>query len=49
MLDKEDYQFKKKNKFDDYVIQKVVVDEHIVEIIQDEEEVEENENISDPV
>jgi len=48
MLDKEDYQFKKKNKFDDYVIQKVVADEHIVEVA-DEEEVEENENISDPV
>ena len=38
MLDVEDYQPSKKNKYDEYVIEKTVVDENIVEVVEEDDE-----------
>ena len=44
MIDKEDYKPKCKNKFEDYVITKVVEDEKVIEEkIDDSDEIEEDE------
>lgn len=44
MIDKEDYKPKSKNKFDEYVITKVVEDEKVIEEKKDDsDEIEEDE------